>query len=407
MRVTLVSYGTIGDCIPLAALGARLQAKGHRAALVTEGHGRDLAKRHGLEFHALAGDITDLMHPGAPMALTLEAGRFTRRSLRAEWRDDRSWLETIMAAASGSDVLVGMQTAGYHALSLAREVGAVPVVAELQPLAPTSTFLPVGVGDVHTPPWLNKPLGRIVDAAGWALVSRAINRARRELDLPRVGNPTRGVRRLGAWSPTLVPRPADWPPRISVTGAWRLPTQESPPDADLQDFLDAGDPPVYVGFGSMPPFSGTQPLVEALSQGLAGRRIVLSGAAIKAWPDLDSPDVFVAGAVPHEWLFPRCAAVVHHCGAGTSHAALLAGTPSLPVPLMLDQPFWAERLWTIGVASQPLDRRHLDPDDVRAALRAVETPHVRARAREVADTVSAEDGTGAAVTALEELVGLR
>lgn len=404
MRVTLVSYGTIGDCIPLVALGARLQAAGHHAVMVAEGHAHDLAERHGLEFHALAGDITDLMHPGAAMALTLEAGRFTRTSLRADWRDDRAWLETIMAAASGSDVLVGMPMASYHALSVAGEVGAVPVVAELQPLAPTRAFPPVGIGEVHAPAWLNKPLGRCVDAAGWALVARPVTRARRGLGLPRVGNPTRGVQRIGAWSPTFIPRPADWPPRISVTGVWRLPPQEWQPDADLQDFLDAGDPPVYVGFGSMPAFSGTQPLLDALSQGLAGRRVVLSGSAARTWPGLGSPDVFTAGTVPHEWLFPRCAAVVHHCGAGTSHAALLAGTPSLPLPLMLDQPFWAERLWTLGVASRPLDRRSLTPDAVRAALQAVETPNVGERSREVAEAVGAEDGTGAAVAALEQSV---
>jgi UDP:flavonoid glycosyltransferase YjiC (YdhE family) len=404
MKVTLVSYGTIGDCIPLVALGARLQAAGHHAVMVAEGHGRDLAERYGLEFHALAGDITDLMRPGAAMTLTLEAGRFTRESLRADWRDDRAWLETIMAAASGSDMLVGMPMASYHALSVAGEVGAVPVVAELQPLAPTKAFPPLGIGEVRAPAWTNKPLGRVVDAAGWALVARPVNRARRTLGLPQVGNPTRGVRRLGAWSPTFVPRPADWPPRISVTGVWRLPPQEWRPDADLQDFLDAGDPPVYVGFGSIPAYSGTQPLLDALSQGLAGRRVILSGGAARAWPGLESPDVFLAGAVPHEWLFPRCAAVVHHCGAGTSHAALLAGTPVLPVPLMLDQPFWAERLWTLGVASRPLDRHSPNPNAVRAALQAAETPGVRARAREVAETVSAEDGTGAAVAALEQLV---
>ena len=403
MKVTLVSYGTMGDCIPLVALGARLQAAGHHAVMVAEGHGRDLAERHGLEFHALAGDITDLMRPGAAMTQTLEAGRFTMKTLRGEWRDDRAWLETIMAAASGSDVLVGMPMAGYHALSVAAEVGAAPMLAELQPLAPTRAFPPVGIGDVRAPAWLNKPLRRVVDAASWAVVARAVNRGRRTLGLSRVGNPTRGVRRLGAWSPTFVPRPADWPPRISVTGAWRLPPQEWQPDADLRDFLDAGESPVYVGFGSMPPFSGTAPLLDALCRGLAGRRVVLGGGATDMWPGPKSPDVFAAGAVPHEWLFPRCAAVVHHCGAGTSHAALVAGTPSLPVPLMLDQPFWADRLWSLGVASRPLDHHGLGPDAVRAALQAVDAPGVRERAREVAEVVRAEDGTGAAVAALEEL----
>lgn len=404
MKVTLVSYGTLGDDIPLVALALGLRNAGHVPVIVAERAAGALAAEHGLEFHALAGDIADLMRPGAPMAQLVEAGHLTVGSLRGYRRADRDWLETIGAAASGSDVVLGMPVAGYHALTVAADVGARPVIAELQPLAPTRDFAPSGLGDVRVPRVFNRMLGRVVDFAGWATIASSVNRARRELGQPRIGNPTRGVRRLGAWSPTLVPRPDDWPSTGSVTGAWRLPTPgDWCPDPALQAFLDAGEPPIYVGFGSMPTFSGTGPLIDAILTGLAGRRVILARGSTGHEPA--SADVFVAGFVNHDWLFPRCAAIVHHCGAGSTHAALASGTPSITVPFTLDQPFWARRLRNLGVASPPLDPRRADPHAVRTALGHVLTIRVRERATELALQVAIEDGVATAVAAIEDMGG--
>ncbi|MBK8445555.1 MAG: glycosyltransferase family 1 protein [Micropruina sp.] len=402
MKVTLVSYGSLGDGIPLVALALGLREAGHRPVIVAEQATGTIAAEHGLEFRALAGDITELMRPGAPMVQMVEAGHLTVGSFRDYRRDDRAWLETIADAAAGSDVVVGMPTAGYHALAVAADIGARPVIAELQPLAPTGDFAPSGLGDVRAPGFLNRTLGHIVDFAGWATIARAVNRARGELGRPRIGNPTRDVRRLGAWSPTLVPRPDDWPSRASVTGAWRLPAPTSwRPDGALQEFLNAGEPPVYIGFGSMPTFSGTKALTDALLTGLAGHRIILARGGTDH--EQTSENVLVTGHVPHDWLFPHCAAIVHHCGAGTSHAALASGTPSIPVPFTLDQPFWAHRLTNLGIASPPLDPRRPDPDAVRTALAHVQTNRVREQATVVAEHVAAEHGVRSAVDAIDRL----
>ena len=404
MKVTLVSYGSLGDNIPLVALALGLRDAGHRPVIVAEQGASVLASERGVEFHALAGDIAELMRPGAPIAQTVEAGRLTVGSFRDYRRADRAWLETIGAAASGSDVVLGMPVAGYHALTVAADVGALAVIAELQPLAPTREFAPSGLGDVRAPRALNRVLGWVVDFAGWATIASSVNRARRDLGRPRSGNPTRGIARLGAWSPNLVPRPDEWPTTASVTGAWRLPAEAGwRPDPALQTFLDAGEPPIYVGFGSMPTFSGTETLMDSLLTGLAGRRIILAPGSTDH--ELTSGDVFVTGFVPHDWLFPRCAAIVHHCGAGTTHAALAAGTPSITVPFTLDQPFWARRLESLGAASPPLDPRRPDPDAVRSALAHVQTAEVRERTAALARQVATEDGVRAAVSAIEDLPG--
>jgi sterol 3beta-glucosyltransferase len=402
VKVTLVSYGSLGDNFPLVALALALRESGHSPVIVAERAAGVLAAEHRLEFHALAGDIAELMRPGAPIAQAVEAGHLTVGSFRDYRRADRAWLETISAAASGSDVVLGMPVAAYHALAVAADVGARGVIAELQPLAPTRDFAPSGLGDIRLPRVLNRTLGRVVDVAGWATIAPAVNRARRQLGQPRIGNPTRGARRLGAWSPTLVARPDDWPSTVSVTGAWRLRTPAGwRPDPALEAFLDAGEPPVYVGFGSMPTFSGTAALIDSLLTGLAGQRVILARGSTRHEPA--SEQVFVSGFVPHDWLFPRCAAIVHHCGAGTTHAALASGTPSIPVPFTLDQPFWARRLECLGVASAPLDPRHPHPEAVRTAHERVLTATVRERATDLARTVGTEDGVRAAVAAIEDV----
>ncbi len=405
MRVTLASYGSTGDILPLVALAVGLRDAGHQVVTVGDQAASAVAARHGLEFHALEGSFQDTMEPGQPSALAIDAGHFTWKSLRDYDAHDRARLELIHQVARGSDVIVGMPVAHYHALAVARDLGARPVLAVLQPLAPTHDMAPAGAGMPRLPRLLRRPAGRLVQWGGWMNAARPINAARRSLGQPPTTDPTRDVLTLCAWSPTLVPQPDDWPTnRFAVTGHWHLPTRDWEPDPAVVEFLDAGEPPVHVGFGSMSSFSGTRRLLDTLLAGLGRRRIVLA-----ADPTVISDDHLpetahrITGHVPHEWLFPRCAAIVHHCGAGTAHQATAAGTPSIPVPISLDQPFWADRLHRLGVASDPLNPRKPSVDAVQRAVAAAESEPVKLRARQLAQDIAHEDGIATAVTCIEKL----
>ncbi|WP_028707455.1 glycosyltransferase [Propionicicella superfundia] len=405
MKVTLVSYGSTGDALPLVALAAGLDAAGHRVVTVGDQAGAGLAARHGLEFHALAGSFQELMEPGRPAALAVEAGHFTWKSLRDYDAHDRARLALIQKVARGSDVVVAMPTAHYHALAVARDIGARPVLAVLQPLAPTHAMTPAGAGLPSLPRVLRRPAGRLVQRAGWLNAKGPLNDARRALGQAPVEDPTRDAFTLCAWSPTLVPHPDDWPTsRFAITGRWHLPTRHGEPDPALDAFLDAGEPPVYVGFGSMQGFTGMHRLLDALFAGLAPRRIVLAcGSGTPSDEDLPAGVHRVAGFVPHDWLFPRCAAIVHHCGAGTAHQAVAAGVPSIPVPISMDQPFWADRLHRLGVASAPLNPRKPGVELVRRAVAAAESRPVRRHAAELARRTADEDGIAAAIRQIERL----
>ena len=406
MRITVASYGSTGDLMPLVALAVGLRAAGHQVVTVADQAGTELAARHGLEFHALAGRFQELMEPGQPAALAVEAGHFTWKSLTDYDAHDQARLALIQHVAQGSDIVVAMPTAHYHALAVARDLGARPVLAVLQPLAPTHAMTPAGAGLPTLPRLLRRPAGRLVEMAGWMNAKGPLNDARRALGQAPIGDPTRDAFTLCGWSPALVPQPDDWPAaRFLVTGRWHLATQHWEPDPALATFLEAGDPPVYVGFGSMQSFTGTRTLLDALLAGLAPRRIIVS-ADPATLSDHDLPDNVhrLTGFVPHDWLFPQCATLVHHCGAGTTHQAVASGIPSIPVPISMDQPFWANRLHQLGAAAAPLNPRKPNIELVRTAITLVESQPVRHRASQLAESMAAEDGVSAAVSGLADLI---
>ena len=201
-----------------------------------------------------------------------------------------------------------------------------------------------------------------------------------------------------------MPRPADWQAHHRLTGFLFYDDDWHPP-ADLGEFILAGEPPVYIGFGSMHdrhPEETTRLILDALDR--AHCRAVL----YKGWAGLgreDLPDtVFLLDYAQHNWLFPRMAAVVHHAGAGTSAAALRAGVPSVPIPHSGDQFFWARRLFQMGAGTRPLPRNRLNALDLAERIAsAVQDFGMKSRAAELSGRICEEDGAGKTVSAIHEL----
>jgi UDP:flavonoid glycosyltransferase YjiC (YdhE family) len=171
----------------------------------------------------------------------------------------------------------------------------------------------------------------------------------------------------------------------------------------LVDFLDAGAPPVYIGFGSMANRTSqkmAQLAKEALE--LSGQRGILAAG----WGGLDGANlpasIFALDSVPHAWLFPRMAAVVHHGGAGTTAAGLRAGVPSVIVPYLGDQPFWGKRVAEMGVGPQPIPRRKLTPGLLAEAIRIATTDqNMRAKAAALGERIRSEDGIARMIEIIE------
>jgi sterol 3beta-glucosyltransferase len=268
------------------------------------------------------------------------------------------------------------------------------VTLALQPVVPTRTHGPALLGGRDLGPWLNEAVPAAFTRVGLRVFAGIVRDVRRELDLP--DTPAPGYRHdelpvLHGISPTVYPRPADWRDGADVAGYW-WPPDDWEPDPVVAEFLAAGPAPVYVGFGSMGAERASQvgATVSAALHATGHRAIVARG-----WADVavDGPDVLTVDEVPHAWLFPQVAAVVHHAGAGTTAAGLRAGVPAVPVPFGYDQHFWARRLVELGVAPCSLPARRLDADQLAAALHAALTdPAHRRAAVTTAGRIGAEDG---------------
>jgi UDP:flavonoid glycosyltransferase YjiC (YdhE family) len=204
-------------------------------------------------------------------------------------------------------------------------------------------------------------------------------------------------------SPSLLPRPADWPSNALVCGQWLLPAGQWTPPEKLSEFLAAGEPPVYIGFGSMGGFEPRR-MFETIVAGLAGRRALFypgwSGVDISQLP----ANILAIGDTPHDWLLPRTSVAVHHGGSGTTHSAARAGVPSVVVPFAGDQAFWADRLYQAGVAARLSGWKALNATSLTESIQFAERDEVRAHARALGERMRAEDGLQTAVAAIEALV---
>lgn len=395
MRALAITYGTEGDTRPLVMLCHGLQAAGHEVMVLAEGGTLGSAQALGVQHAALEGDIHDevvaLVSRGNDMAAA------SRGLARMAQRHVPAWMRQADAAAAGCDAVLTGGLAAFVGMSVAEHHG-VPVIGTgMIPLTPTRAFASPFLPRLRLPGVLNRLSYGAVNQAVWRTFRTPINDARRAMGVPARRTLWRDVPMLYGISPSLVPPPADWPADHHVCGQWRAPDAAWVPPPDLQAFLDAGPPPVYVGFGSMTGFD-RDTVLPALLDALAPRRVLLfpGWAGVPAGPL--PPHVFVVGPMPHEALFPCCALVIHHGGSGTTHSACRAGVPSLVMPFAADQFFWASRLQALGVAPAPLSQKRLDHDTLVRSIAFAEQGDVRARAAALGRAMAREDGVGMAVS---------
>lgn len=414
-RVVFLTFGTYGDVAPYVGLGAALVAVGHHVAVAAQRPYETLITEAGLEYRFLPKD-TERATRESPSAQAMIDGERMRpsRGMTRELVEQMDGVGPAMVTASdGANLLLACGPVGsmfgYH---IAAGMGIPSVGMQLQPLARTEEFAP--------PVLTLRSFGRLGNKAVWKLVAmgekiylRQINQVRAAVGLrpTRVGEFQRVRDKqwpvLFGFSAQVAPRPRDWRPGLRITGYWwppSLPAFTPPPG--LADFLAAGRPPVFVGFGSTASGKGAElsrMVVDAATR--ADVRVVLQSG----WSRLESLDerVLNIGAIPYEWLFPRMSAVIHHAGAGTTAATLRAGVPSIPVPGIMDQPYWSARLVDLGAAPGWRRRRDLDASWLTAAIRAaIGDPRFRDRSQDLSTALRAEDGIRAAVGLLERELDL-
>ncbi|RFU42697.1 glycosyltransferase, partial [Actinomadura logoneensis] len=382
-----------------------LAARGDRVRLVAAARYAPLARASGLELVPLTVDPTEILTSDAGQEL-LAGGRNPVRFLTGFRRilgpSARRLLDECLAGSRGADLLLG-PTLGLLPRHLGEHLDVPWALVHFQPSQPTAAFphpfVPRSLGGPG-----NRASFAAVDQIAWQLSRPFLNPWRRDAlglrPLPLRGAPRDEPLVLGCFSEHVVPRPPDWPPHVHLTGYWTLDEPSYRPPDDLAAFLADGPPPVYVGFGSMVPKDARLTgLTVRTALRLAGLRGVVQGD-----PDTSDDDVLAVRDVPHTWLFPRMAAVVHHGGAGTTAAGLRAGVPSVVTPFFGDQPYWADRVTALGAGPRPVPFRALTAPRLAAALRKATTSEdIRKNAATLGARLRAENGVARAVELLDRL----
>lgn len=404
LSVTLITVGSRGDVQPMLALALALRRRGHTVRLGVPPDFRDWITGHGFECGAVGREVKPFLtgpaFQGSSSARTRAFWRFLQEQIPVQMHDAHSLCE-------GTDV-VGWAGVAFGAVSVA-EKARLPLlgVTYTTCMLPSDRHPSPDVSRRDLPAWVNRLTWRLGPPFAALLLDPAVNRARAGLGLP----PMRFFDHFeGPWAiaadPVLFPPDPQWPARIQAANFIYLDDDSQALDPELDAWLGDGEPPVFVGFGSMPA-PGIERIERVLREAMAalGRRCLLASG----WAGLGGqglpPGWRVAhGDLPHHWLFPRVAAVVHHGGSGTTAAALRAGVPQLILPLILDQHHHAYQLHRAGLGPRPVPLGRIDARQLADGLRHVlnQPPDLRAR---TAERLRQSDGCGDVARRLEALAG--
>ncbi|KAF2768855.1 UDP-Glycosyltransferase/glycogen phosphorylase [Teratosphaeria nubilosa] len=443
MNVVIHVVGSRGDVQPFIALGKVLRdTYSHRVRLATHPVFKEFVQENGLEFFSIGGDPAQLMafmvkNPGLmPGFDTLRKGDVGKRrrevaeyikgcwrscyeagdGLGAEATDDsiQDWTNQPSSADESNkpfvaDCIIANPPSFAH-VHCAEKMGIPLHIMFTMPYSPTQAF-PHPLANIQSsnadPHLTNYISYALIDMLTWQGLGDIINRFRQKslglepISLMRAPGMLQRLKipHTYCWSPALIPKPKDWGQQISISGFFFLNLALNyTPAPDLKDFLDAGPPPVYIGFGSIvldDPDGMTKLIFDAVRK--SGQRAFVS----KGWGGFGAdqieggiPDgVFMLGNVPHDWLFKHVSCVVHHGGAGTTAAGITAGKPTVVVPFFGDQPFWGAMVARAGAGPDPIPHKQLTADKLAEAIEFCLKRESQDKAHELAASIATERGS--------------
>ena len=368
MRIALLCLGTQGDIRPFLAIATGLREEGHEVLVFTNAPNEKICVENGFAFISLAGNLAALVNPEQ---FEIDQGKIKlfnklRRVIKEALSEQFDVLHDQLQRVDG----VLYHPAVFAAEHVIEALGLPSLRIHFQPDI-RSKYYPCCIFPPKMPfqRWSNWASHFIADQLFWWPLRGVINRWRTQrLGLSKLGilsplskEPFRSIPKVIAVSRTLVPPAPDWPDNVHVSGYLQLDkAADWIPSVSLQAFLQAGSPPVYIGFGSLTEQCDakmSQAIIGALSQ--SSERFILCGPFLHFKTVSLPSNVIWIEAAPHDWLFPKMVAIVHHGGAGTTHAALSMGKPALVIPFVLDQFHWGEAIYRKGLGPKPLLARKL------------------------------------------------
>ncbi|ELP31160.1 glycosyltransferase [Rhodopirellula baltica] len=422
MRILVLTVGTRGDVQPYVALAVGLTKAGHEVQICTCQIFEEFIRSQGIDYAPLNNDIRDFMESEdgrVAMETTTNLFQAVRVGVRLMPKltgmMHRQVSEMWAAADAFQPDLILFHKKAIGAEDFAERLGCRCALAFYLPLyVPTGQSPAFGFPRLPLGRWYNLATYRVIEFITRRSGGRFVGKWRRSQRMSKKrppyfrhadGSP---VAALHAYSPSVIPRPSDWPDHATVTGYWFLDgATEFTPDPRLVDFLQQGPPPLYVGFGSIfgrDPRATAERVIEAVR--LSGQRAILA----PGWGGMDLrefnlPETMLSiDAVPHDWLFPQVSAVVHHGGCGTTAAGLRAGRRTIICPFFGDQPFWGRVVHELGVGPKPIPQRRLTPERLAKAIsETIDDCEMESRAEQLGKRIRSESGVQNAVRFIDGL----
>lgn len=422
MNILIMTYGTRGDVQPYIALGLGLQRRGHQVSFATSSRFQTFVEQYGLDFSPMDDAllaIIDTDQGKKMIETTTNIFSVIKENIRLSKKLKPLRLAQIyetweIAQNIAPDCIL------YHPKSsmvphIAEKLG-VPciLVTPIPMFVPTSEHPFLVLPRLNLGGWYNRLSYTIIAQLTGIFLGKFIKTFRADIGLPALTKfdllqtgDGKDIPVIHIHSEAVLPRPSDWPDNAYTTGYCFLEDKQNyNPDPQLVEFLAAGPPPLYIGFGSMMvrnPREFTKTIVQAVK--LAGTRAIFAtGWGGLLGEELPEP-IFAIKSVPHDWLFPQVSAVIHHGGAGTTAAGLKFGRPSIIVPFFVDQPFWAHQVHSLGAGPQPIARKKLTATKLAAAIReALGDSDIKRNAQKIGEAIRSENGVDKAIRAVEDLL---
>lgn len=411
MNITILTYGSRGDVQPFLPLSLGLMERGHSVKLAAPARFKELVEGYGIRFIPLAGEPEELSRRLNDAGYNFV--KMVREMMNHAIEIGADIMRQTEIACRNADLIIHTFAHAVGAHTLAREMKIPDIHIQTFPMfTPTGDYPNVTLPDLHLRAFnrfthlASQKITWWTSKIGYEQVRRRAGLSTRKLYFPFVDNPLRPPTPiLCAWSPIILPPSNDWRSNVHVTGYYFFDVNDSyQPSVELKNFLDAGEAPVCISFGSMVNRDAERIdsiVSEALRQ-TNNRGIILSG-----WSEVKhdtSENILYLHAVPHDWLLPRCKMIIHHGGAGTTSAGLRAGIPNVVVPFTADQPFWGRRVRAIGVGPKPILVKNISVESLTQAIAEADDHIIRKRAQAIGQKIRGENGVIQAVKLVESHV---
>lgn len=423
MKIAITTIGTRGDLQPYIALGLGLKDAGHEVLMISSKNEENFVRNYGLNFLPLNVDIQKLMEGDEVQEMS--KGNNPLKFIISHLKGSKK-LKQLMVATQ-TEIWNGCQDADliiFHpgmpvGFFIAKEFNKISIMANPFPVIATNDYPAILF---YTSPRLGKTFNLIThwifEKLFWALSKPATkefwtNTVKSKMNFsvsPIRQQISSGMPVINGYSEHLFHQPDDWSKNIQTTGSWTIEKEPNfSPATDLTDFIRNGEPPMYIGFGSMKDINAFKATFEIILSALEitkQRAVVGLGWSNLSYMEPLPKNVFLIESVPHTWLFPQMKIVVHHGGAGTTATGLTAGKPTIIIPHNADQPAWGQRVYELGVGSKPIKKTKLTANKLASAILYALRPEIIAKAEQLGQQLKKERGVTKAVKIIDDYIKL-